>query len=77
MQLRRTLKITWLRTSRITKLRICGCGFKNSETSLRTCGSGLKLLNVQLRACGGGLGKLNLVAVLQTADLKKTCGAQL
>ena len=27
-----------LRTSRITKLQTCGCGFKNPETSLRTCG---------------------------------------
>ena len=30
-----------LRTSRIMKLRTCGCGFKNPETSLRTCGGGL------------------------------------
>ena len=30
-----------LRTSRIRKLRTCGCGFKNSEMSLRTCGCGL------------------------------------
>ena len=33
-----------LRTSRITKLRTCGCGFKNPETSLRTCGCGLRKL---------------------------------
>ena len=38
-----------LRTSRITKLWTCGCGFKNQETSLRT-----KRLNVQLRTCGCG-----------------------
>ena len=30
-----------VRTSNITKLRTCGCGFKNSEMSLRTCGCGL------------------------------------
>ena len=30
-----------LRISKIRKLRTCGCGFKNPETSLRTCGCGL------------------------------------
>ena len=49
MQLRRTLKITWLRTSRIAKLRICGFEFKNPETSLRTCGCGLRKLKI---VCG-------------------------
>ena len=33
-----------LRTSRIRKLRTCGCGFKNPEKSLRTCGCGLRKL---------------------------------
>ena len=33
-----------LRTSRIRKLRTCGCGFKNLEKSLRTCGCGLRKL---------------------------------
>ena len=64
-----------LRTSRITKLRTCGCGFKNPETSLRTR-LRTKLLNLQLRTCGCRLGKLKFGCGFADWGLKKTCGAQ-
>ena len=44
-----------LLTSRITKMRTCGCRFKNPETSLRTCDCRFKNPETSLRTCGCGL----------------------
>ena len=46
-----------LRTSRITKLRTCSCGFNNPEISLRTCGCGLRKLKFYYGFADYGLKK--------------------
>ena len=68
-----------LRTSRIRKLRTCGCGFKNLEKSLRTCGCGLRKLKFGCGFADCGLKKklavpstgINCTALLILAQNRK------
>ena len=69
----RTSRITNLRmrTSRIRKVRTCGCGFKNLEKSLRDLRLRTKLFNVQLRTCGYGSRKVKFGCGFADCGLKK------